>query len=159
MAGPQSSVPEPTFGPLGFIIPAVSAILTGVLADYNAAFGGNLNPALNTPQGQLASSLTAIIDNCNQLFLKYTNLVDPALSSGRMQDAIAYIYFLIRNPAQPTVVTATCSGLPNVLIPSGSLAQDVNGNLYASTSNATISSGGTVSVDFAAVIPGPTSCA
>ena len=46
-----TSVPQPTFGPTGYIIlPAESAILTGVFADINAAFGGNLNPGLTTPQ-------------------------------------------------------------------------------------------------------------
>jgi len=33
----------------------------GRAADYNAAFGGGLNPSLETPQGQLASSTTAIL--------------------------------------------------------------------------------------------------
>lgn len=154
----ETSVPFPTFGPLGFVAPPESGILTGVLADMSAAFGGNMNQALNTPQGQSASSLTAIINNCFALFLKYTNLVDPALSSGRMQDAIAYIYFLIRNAAAPTVVTATCSGAPGVLIPFNSLAQDANGFIYGSTANAIIGGGGTVSVTFECKTPGPVSC-
>lgn len=154
----ETSVPPPTFGPLGFVAPPESAILTGVLADTSAAFGGNMNQALNTPQGQQASSLTAIIANCYALFLLYTNLVDPALSSGRMQDAIGYIYFLIRKPAQPTVVTATCSGAPGTLIPFGSLAQDANGNLYASLANATIGGGGTVSIEFECTVSGPLVC-
>ena len=44
------------------------------------------------------------------------------------------------------------------LIPFGSLAQDVNGNVYASTANATIGGGGTVSIIFTCRIPGPISC-
>ena len=47
-------------GSLGFVIPSTSAILAGVQEDYNAAFGGDLNSALDTPQGQLISSETAI---------------------------------------------------------------------------------------------------
>lgn len=154
----QTSVPFPTFGPNGFLTPAESAILAGVLADMNAAYGGNMNEALNTPQGQQASSLTAIIANCFALFLKYTNLVDPALSSGRMQDAIGYIYFLIRNKAQPTVVTAQLAGAPNKLIPFGSLAQDTNGNIYSSLTNLTLNSSGLGTVEFAALVPGPIVC-
>ncbi|TIR78119.1 MAG: hypothetical protein E5X19_32455, partial [Mesorhizobium sp.] len=76
--------------------------------DINGAFGGVLNPALNTPQGQLASSETAVIDEVNSTFLYFTNQVDPAYATGRMQDAIARIYFIERNPAQPTVVQALC---------------------------------------------------
>lgn len=153
-----TSVPQPTFGPLGFIIPPTSLILTGVLTDTNAAFGGSMNLNLNTPQGQLSSSETAIIDNCYAIFLNYTNLVDPALSSGRMQDAIGYIYFIVRNPALSTVVTVTISGANGTVIALGALAQDSAGNLYECTGAVTIPSGGTISTTFAAVIPGPISC-
>src|SRR5215831_15342169 len=105
-----TSVPQPVFGTNGFIVPATSAILSGVLADFNAAFNGGMNLNLNTPQGQIASTLTAIIDDCNAQFLLYTNLVDPALSSGRMQDGIAAIYFIYRKPAEPTVALCTPTG-------------------------------------------------
>ena len=54
-----TSVPTATFGPQGFVAPAEADILAGVQADFTTAFGGNLNPALNTPQGQIASSMTA----------------------------------------------------------------------------------------------------
>lgn len=154
----ETSVPSPVFGPTGFVIPPTSLILTGVLTDTDAAYGGGMNLALNTPQGQRASSLTAIIDNGNSVFLKYTNLVDPALSSGRMQDAIGYIYFIVRIPAQATVVAATCTGKPGVPIPFGSLAQDANGNLYSSLANAVIGGGGTVDIEFACTVKGPIVC-
>lgn len=151
-----TSVPQPTFGPLGFVIPATSLILTGVLTDMNAAYGGGMNVSnLNTPQGQQASSMSAEIDNCNSIFLQYTNLVDPALSYGRMQDGIGYIYFIVRNPAQSTVATVTISGAVGTVIPLGALAQDANGNLYECTGAVTIPSGGTISTTFAAVVPGP----
>jgi len=55
-----TNVPAPTFGPTGFVAPAESAILAGRQADFNQAFGGNLNPALNTSQGQLEQSDTAM---------------------------------------------------------------------------------------------------
>ena len=118
MAG-TSSVPEPTFGPLGYILPNEQDILTGVIADLNAAFGGNMNPALETPQGQIASTSTAIIGDRNDQFLALTRGVDPAYSDGRMQDGIARIYFIERNPAQPTTIVLTCTGLAGAAIPVG----------------------------------------
>src|SRR5271169_3119879 len=63
-----------------------SAILTGVEQDFSAAFNATLNFNLNTPQGQLASSEAAIIDYFYQLFVYYTQQVDPSYASGRMQD-------------------------------------------------------------------------
>ena len=154
----STAVPAPTFGPTGFMSPAESAILAGVQADQQAAFGGNLNPALTTPQGQLAQSTTAIIGDANDQFLALAAGVDPAFATGRMQDGIARIYFLTRNPAQSTVVTATCSGLTGVTIPIGAQAQDQGGNLYVATEAGTIPAGGTVQITFACAATGPVSC-
>lgn len=153
-----TNVPPVTFGSNGFVSPSESSILAGVQADINAAFGGNLNFSLTTPQGQLASSFTAIIGAADDTFVYYTNQVDPAYATGRMQDAIGRIYFLTRNPAQSTVVQATCSGLAGVVIPVGSLAIAADGNTYTSTQSGTISGLGSVTIPFACVVTGPISC-
>lgn len=154
-----SSVPMPTLGPTGFIAPTEAAILAGVLADMNAAFGGNLNVTnLQTPQGQLATSTAAIIASLNDVFLQYVNNVDPAFSAGRMQDGIGRIYFLERNPAQPTTVTATCTGLVGTVIPAGVLAQDTAGNTYVCTTGGTIPPGGSINLPFANTVTGAIPC-
>jgi hypothetical protein len=152
-----TNVPSITIGPTGIVTPAESAILAGRLADLQAAFGGDLNPSLVTPQGQIATSDTAIIGSCNDAFLEIANGFDPALNSGRFQDAVARIYFLTRIPAASTVVTATCSGLDGTFIPVNAQASDAAGNLYLATESGTIS-GGTVSLTFACSVPGPTIC-
>jgi hypothetical protein len=153
-----TSVPAPTFGDAGFQVPTERAILDGVLADMSAAFGGNLNEDLSTPQGQLASSLAAIIGDCFSQFLFYTNQVDPAYASGRMQDAIARIYFLTRKPALATTVQATCTGLPGVQIPTGAMVQATDGNLYTCSSGGTIAASGSISLPFVGTKTGPISC-
>lgn len=159
MALLTTNVPPPTFGPTGFIIPAESAILAGTVADINAAFGGNLNPALTTPQGQLATSMAALVANADETFLFYTTQVDPAYAEGRMQDAIGRIYFLTRNPAESTVVTCDCVGLAGTIIEPGALAQDSAQNIYSCTTGGTIPVSGTISLEFANVVPGPIACA
>lgn len=153
-----TSVPSPVFGPRGFIIPLESAVLAGVQADINEAFGGNLNPGLSTPQGQLAQSEAAIIGQANDQFLWLTTQVDPAYAAGRMQDAIGRIYFITRNPAQSTVVQATCTGAEGVVIPVGAQAQDQAGNIYLCTVAGTIPNGGSIILAFACAIPGPIAC-
>lgn len=155
-----TSVPPPSFTANGFIAPPESAVLAGVQADQQLAFGGNLNASPATPQGQLAASQTAIIGDCNATFLLYTNLVDPAKSFGRMQDAIGYIYFMERDPSRPTVVAATCAGDGNgaVTIPVGALAQAQDGNVYFCTQAGTIPASGSVVLPFACQTDGPTSC-
>lgn len=154
----MSNVPPVTFGPNGFIIPSTAAVLAGVQADIDAAFGGNLNPALDTPQGQLATSEAAVVDEVNATFLFLTNQFDPAFASGRYQDALARIYFLERNPSQPTVVQATCSGLEGVVIPAGALAVAADGNQYVCTDGGTIPVSGSITLSFACLIPGPIAC-
>jgi len=154
----STNVPIPTFGATGFIAPLESAILAGVQADQQAAFGGNLNPALTTPQGQLAQSLTAIIGDCNDQFLALANGVDPAYAAGRMQAAIGRIYFMTRIPAEATVVTATVTGLAGTVIPVNAQAQDQAGNLYLCTNAVTIPVGGAITTTFACSVTGPVAC-
>lgn len=150
----MTAVPTPVFGPTGFVAPSQSAVLAGVQADLNAAFGGNLNPALNTPQGQLATSEASIIGNVNSLFEYYTNQVDPAYASGRMQDAIGRIYFIERLPSEPTVLQIACVG-QGANIPIGALIIDTGNNLYACTGSGTIGPSGTATLSFACTVPGP----
>ena len=152
-----TNVPAITIGPNGIVIPNESAILAGRLADVQAAFGGNLSENDETPQGQIATSDTAIIGAANDAFLEIANGFDPALNSGRFQDAVARIYFLERIPAASTVVTATCSGLDGTFIPVNAQASDAAGNLYLATESGTIS-GGSVTLTFACAVNGPTIC-
>lgn len=156
----ETNVPSPTFGPNGFQVASGPAILLGVQADIQAAFDQDLDFNLNTPQGQLASSEAAVISNNQQLFAYYTQQVDPAYSSGRMQDAIGRIYDLERNPAEPTVLQVNCTGGGaggSVPLPVGAQISDNAGNIYALTDSITLpSGGGTVEGSFACVVPGPT---
>jgi hypothetical protein len=160
-----TNVPSPTFGATGFIPQTEAAILAGVIEDIQAAFGGNLNlsatntNSLKTPQGQLASSQTAIIGTAQDQFCQLANSVDPAFATGRMQDAIGRIYYLTRIPATATVCeSCTCSGAVGTVIPVNSIAVDQGGNLYLSTESAVIASNGSVVIPFACVTTGPIAC-
>lgn len=153
-----TNVPAPSFGPTGFVAPAESAILAGRQADFNQAFGGNLNPSLNTPQGQLEQSDTAIIGDANNQFLALANGVDPAYAAGRMQDAIGRIYFIERNPDLPSVLQIVCNGLAGVVIPATSaLIQDSAGNIYVCSATVTIPVGRSITTSFSCLTSGPIS--
>lgn len=154
----MTSVPKPTFTTAGFVAPSQSAIKAGVAADLNSAFGGNLNPDDTTPQGQLAVTIAAIIGYANDLFLSITNQVDPSYADGRMQDALARLYFLTRNAAEPTAVQAICTGLSGTIIPTGALAKAADGNSFVCTAGGTIPIGGTLTLNFACVAGGPIPC-
>lgn len=154
-----SNVPKITFTQTGVVIPAESDVLAGVQSDINAAFGGGLNPALETPQGQLASSQSAAIGYKNGEFAYFVNQVDPQYSSGKFQDGIGRIYFLNRKPATSTSVMCTLTGSIGAVIPAGSFAQDTNGNTYAATGDITIGLAGTANGEFQNVKTGPIPCA
>lgn len=155
----STNVPAITWVNGSPVLPAEADILTGVQTDIDVAFGGGVNPSLQTPQGQLAQSETAIIGEKNNEIAYIANQVNPAFASGIWQDAIGYIYFMNRIQASGTVVNATCNGAVGTVIPAGSIAQDVNGYLYASTASATIPAGGNVTVQFQNQTTGPISCA
>lgn len=156
---PTTSVPSMTFTPTGPSVPAEGAVLNGVFADMNAAFGGGMSTSLSSPQGQLAQSFTAIIGDANDNLAALVNLVNPDTASGIYQDALARIYFLDRIAASGTIVAANCVGLAGTVIPAGSLAQDTAGNNWISLTAATIPAGGTISVQFQCLTNGPVACA
>lgn len=154
----MTNVPPVTFTPEGLVVPQEAAVLAGVQADYNEAFGGNLNPALNTPQGQLASSTAAIVADANAVFAEFVNQVNPDTADGFMQDAIARIYFLERSPGAPTNVACQCVGNFGTVIPVGAMAQDTSGNRYVCTDGGTIPVSGTITLNFANIVDGPIPC-
>jgi len=154
----MTNVPPVVFTPTGLDIPQESAILAGVQADYNEAFGGNLNPALETPQGQLATSTAAIIAATNAAFARIVNQMNPDTADGVYQDAIARIYFLDRSPGAPTAVQCLCTGNFGTVIPLGAQAQDTSGNLYVCTQAGVIPVSGNITLSFANVVDGPIPC-
>lgn len=153
-----TNVPKLTLTTRGYVAPAEAVVLAGVQADINAAFGGGVNPALSTPQGQLASSMTSIIGNTNDTVVYQFNQFDPAIAAGRAQDAIGRIYFIERNPAEPTVVQALCTGGQGVVIPAGALARAQDGNIYTCTDGGVIPLSGSITLTFACNAVGPIPC-
>ena len=152
-----TSVPTISFTANGFVVPAQADIVTGLEADWNAAFNGNLDFSIpSAPQSQLTVSQGAILGDMDDQLVLLFNSVDPAYAFGRMQDAVARIYFLERLPAQSTILEVACTGLVGVIIPIGALIVDPNGNIYFCTGQITLASNGTGTATFAAQATGPT---
>lgn len=154
-----TNVPPLVFDDTGAVVPAESAILAGVQADMNTAFGGGLNPGLTTPQGQLAQSFTAIIGDANGQIAEVANQINPDVADGAFQNAIGRIYFLDRLPGLGSVVTGICVGAVGTPIPAGSAVKDTNGYIYLSTVSALIGPDGTVEIPFQNTTFGPIDCA
>ena len=152
----SSNVPALQITSTGVVAPEAVTIRDGVLADENIAFGGELDIVTpSTPQAYLADQLTTNIRNSNAAIAYFVSQVDPATAEGRMQDAIARIYFLERNGATASVVQALCTGQPGATLQAGALAQDDAGNLWASSGSITFGGGGTATVQFVCQTLGP----
>lgn len=153
-----TNVPGLIYADAGFVAPSEQAVLAGVQTDIDQAFGGGVNPALNSPQGQIATSETAVIANNNDQIVNLFQQFDPAYASGRAQDALGRIYFITRKPSEPTVVSAVCNGGQGVPIPAGALAKAADGNIYTCTDGGTIDNTGNITLTFACNVPGPIAC-
>lgn len=154
----MTNIPSPTFTDIGFVAPTDASVLAGAQTDIDQACGGGVNPALNTPQGQIATSWAASVSEKNSQFVKMANMMDPAFASGRWQDALGRIYFITRKPAIATTVRAVCTGGQGVPIPAGSLAKAQDGNIYTCTDGGTIDQTGSITLTFACNVLGPVSC-
>ena len=159
-----TNVPQVSFGAAGFSAPSTTQVLTGVIADLQAAFGGVLNlsitntNSLATPQGQWATSWSASITNSNNSFLLLSQQTDPSYAMGQWQDAIGNIYFITRKPAQPTSLQVSCNGANGTPIPSFPVAatvQDTAGNIYQCVQAGTIPASGSIVLSFACTVAGP----
>jgi hypothetical protein len=86
------------------------------------------------------------------------NQFDPAYAADHFQDDIGRIYFIERNPALPTAVQATCTGLAGVPIPVGALARAADDSIYVCTEAGTIPQSGSIALSFECTNTGPIPC-
>lgn len=154
------------FTPTGPEAPPTSQVKAALLANWQSAFDNQLNPDDRTPQGQLVTSETAIVQDKNNQLLYLINQFDPTVNEGVYQDAIGRIYFLDRHPARATVVVCRCTGLAGVFIPGTdadpsvapdgpALVKDEAGHILACTASGTIPAAGYIELPFACQDTGP----
>ena len=156
----QTNIPSVTITETGISVPPTQDILSGALQDINAAFGGNLNvSSVSTPQYVLSAERTQAIALAYASLAFTLSQFDPDTAIGRFQDALARIYFITRKSGTPTIVSATCTGIPGNTLPARSLARDTSGNVYESLSDASFGSNGQATVQFANQVSGTIPCA
>lgn len=150
-----TQVPDIIITEAGPVIPEQVEIIRGRQSDFKSAFGADLDVREETPQGQLITSDSAIINDTNEQILYFMNMFDPNKAQGRWQDALGQIYCLDRHPATPTYVDCLCTGAPGTIIPAGALAQSVDGDLFQAVAGGVIASSGNTNLQFKSVESGP----
>lgn len=142
----------------GIVIPQTSDIKSQVQSEWQAALGSDLSLVDSTPQGVLIQNdtdyRTAIITaNANMV-----NGYNIFYAQGIQLDAIGLTFGVVRRTAQSTLVTATCYGVPNTTILTGSLVQTTNGDIFVSLAPAVINQNGYAEVYFASQETGAVAC-
>lgn len=140
------SIPQLQVTDKGIIAPSTDEVISGLWELFRNAFGQDLNTAMNTPQGQLVTSLAAIITDERNQMITLLNQFDPRYAQGIWQDGLGYIYFMTRKQATHSSVMLVLNGLAGVTIPAGTVFNDDNGNKWQLTNEATIAQDGKVSV-------------
>lgn len=135
-------IPKPTITDKGIIAPSSDEVLQGLWDVFIAAFGTDINQSLNTPQGQLSTSLTATLRDRDDQMIQLMNQIDPQYATGIWQDAIAQLYFLTRQGATRSRAQVIFYGLAGSIIPLGFRIQDQAGNIWTTTSQVTIQTNG-----------------
>ncbi|MEI9716011.1 baseplate J/gp47 family protein [Moellerella wisconsensis] len=131
----------------GIVAPTTQEVIDGLWSLMKGAFGEKLNVSMDTPQGQLVTTLAAIItDERNQL-IELFNQFDPRYADGQMQDAIGYLYFLQRKQATKSVAELTFNGLSGVTIPIGFQILDEAGLYWSTTGESRIGANGLATVN------------
>ena len=121
------TVPTIQITDAGIQAPSSQEVIEGLWDLFKNAFGNELNTSMATPQGQLVTSLAAMITDERNQIIQLMNQVDPRYSQGIWQDAIGHIYFLSRKRATNSRAILTAIGLKGVIIPTGTQFEDGNG--------------------------------
>lgn len=127
-------IPSIEFTDNGLVVPTREAISAGLWTIMRSAFGSDLNEDDRTSQGQLVTSLTAIIQDRDNAFVELGNNFDPRYSTGIYQEALGALYFLERKESTRSVARLDVVGIAGTVIPKGWMIVDDAGNEWETPS-------------------------
>lgn len=126
----------------GVITPDVSDVKTDVQNEFTELFGTALDLTASTPQGRLIELFTMERSFVLNLCAALANQVNLDTASGQFLDAIASFFGISRFKATRTRVLVTVTGVPNTVIPAGSLVKNDDGKVFFFENNCTIQQNG-----------------
>lgn len=131
----------------GFERDRLDAIFASYQAAMRAIFGADINVDPDSLDGQMLGIFAEGISNEDQLAEAVYNSFNPSLSFGAGLSRLVQINGIRRIAGAYSSVIVTFSGVPNTVIPSGTLvSQDTVQTKFSTAADATIGAGGTVSV-------------
>ena len=144
----------------GLIIPDTSATRDGVIADFRAAFGNDIDIDPSSPSGLLIALHTELRDFVIRNNSDLANQINPDYATGVFLDAIFGLTDVQgRRPATKSVLNGVIlAGEAGTVVPAGTLAADLDGNQWALVDGVTIPQSGSISASFEAVEYGAIPC-
>ncbi|MDH2321422.1 baseplate J/gp47 family protein [Providencia alcalifaciens] len=143
----------------GVIVPDTSTLRDDVESEYRSVFGQDLDVNPETPQGALITmeveNRDAIVRNNAEL----ANQINPDLAGGIFLDAIWALMGGQRFDATHSFLSQVkFTGIGETIIPKGSQAATLNGDLFETTKTLIISKDGSVTGDMRAIETGTVEC-
>lgn len=143
----------------GVIVPDTSELRDTVAAEWVAAFG-DIDTSPHTPQGVM---ITAEVLNREALAnnnAALANQINPNQAGGVWLDAICALMGIERRPAAASAMFGVqLTGIPETLIPAGTIFKDVvGGNQWRSVSGVTLNASGAATVDVECTVTGAVGC-
>ena len=144
----------------GVVLADTADMLAVVQGEFKTAFNADLIVTSDTPQGVLIAQETQCRQNVAKNNAVVANQINPSQAGGTFLDAICAFMGLQRPAATYTSVAGvTLTGVSGTIIPAGVQATTAAGDIFISTGAVTIPSGGTITINFQAMLPGPVPCA
>ena len=144
---------------LGVIVPEPVDVRKATAEKLKEIFAQAGEPELNTdagtPAGQLVDLIAGEEISVNAKMAFIAQQINPAIASGRWQEALGKLYFLERKLAEPTVVTCQLRGLSGTVIPYGAQVSTFDGETLMCTSIVTLGDDGTAEALFRSMTTGP----
>lgn len=143
----------------GVIIPDTADLRTAVEDEFKSVFGQDLDVSPETPQGALITMETENRDAVARNNAELANQINPDIAGGVFLDAIWALMGGQRRDATHSILTQVeFGGVPDTIIPKGSVAETPSKDKFATTKSLTIGKTGKITGDMRAVKTGPVEC-
>lgn len=139
----------------GTILPDVADTQTQVEGEFRLALGDTLSLDPQTPQGRLIAAEVDARNTFLRNMAAVANQINPNLAEGLFLDAIWRLTGGQRISATQSTVVATLAGVAGTVIPAGSQASTVAGDVFELAATVTLDAAGVASGQFRSVLFGP----
>ena len=140
----------------GVIVPDTSSTKADVEGEYKSIFGADLIVDDESPEGLIINAEVEQRDALAKNNADLANQINPNEAEGVFLDAIFSLTGSERQDGLPSTFTTppTVTGTNGTLIPAGSRAESVSGDIFETTADVTIGGSGTEAVQFQSIVDG-----